>query len=55
MTKEQEGKKNEEAEKGGKKDGQTYPKATVAATTCVLEEIQSSKTELRTLLANPAW
>lgn len=31
-----------------------YPKATVATTTCILEEIHSSKTLLRVLLFNPA-
>lgn len=34
--------------------GNSYPKATVATTTCILEETQSSKTELRNLLFNPA-
>lgn len=38
-----------------KKRNTTYPKATVATTTCVLEEIQLFKTELRNLLFNPAW
>lgn len=41
------------AERSQKKE-RTYPKATVATTTCVLDEIQSSKTELRDLLFNPA-
>lgn len=33
----------------------SYPNATVATTTCILEEIQSSKIELRNLSFNPAW
>lgn len=33
----------------------SYPKATVATTTCILEEIQLSKTDVRTLLFSPAW
>jgi len=36
------------------KKEKTYPKATVATTTFILEEIQSSNTEVRILLFNPA-
>lgn len=36
-------------------DEKQYPNATVATTTCVLDESQSSRTELRTLLLRPAW
>lgn len=36
------------------KKGKPYPKATVATITFILEEIQSSNTEVRILLFNPA-
>lgn len=44
-----------EQTKGRKFQIQLYPKATVATTTCFLEEIQSPKTELLVLSFNPAW